>query len=328
MTYDLKQFSPAEKRTIDNILRGFQSGYRAHAYILEGGSAAARMRCALYLTCALTCENPQNGKPCLACPACSAVAEGEHEDVKILTPEEDKEIKVDAVRALRKDAYVLPTRCDYHVYIAAESQKMNLYAQNTLLKILEEPPENTVFFLLAPTKESLLPTVVSRAQAHPLGLSSLAEEQADFDRRFAAFPEADRHAVAKLQRLTDKIELNETALRTYPKAYAVLKQVYFEKNARINEALPTNDKELFFTLCLLAAAARDIAVTKRAVRSSGKKTELFVFSESDPDFQKVVSGIGLKKALDLQDAFTEAAESVREYGNQKAVLTVLYAKIR
>ena len=323
MTYDLQHRSPAEERAIGNILHGFQSGYRAHAYILEGGSAASRMRCALYLASALVCGEPQNGRPCLNCRGCRAVIDGEHDDVKIIVPEDGKDIKVDAVRELRKDAYVLPTQCDYHVYIAAECQKMNAYAQNALLKLLEEPPENTVFFLLAPTKELLLPTVVSRAQAHHLGIASLQEEIADFDTRFAAFDAETRKEAAKLQRFTDKTELSETALRVYPKAKEILSQYYIEKNTRLNEALPTNEAELSFTLCLLAAAARDIAVRKR-----DKDAELFVFSENDPNFQKAFGGMSLKRALELYDAFTEAADSVREYGNRNAVLTVLYTKIR
>lgn len=323
MPYDLQNRGPAEQRAVDNILRGFRSGNRAHAYIIEGGSAAARLRCALYLTCALICTESQNGLPCLACPACRAVCDAEHDDVKILSPEDGKDIKVDVIRALRKDAYVLPTQCDYHVYIVTESQKMNAYAQNALLKILEEPPENTVFFLLTPTKELLLPTVASRAQAHHIGTASLNEETADYDARFPQCDVSDRRAVAKLQRLTDKIELNETAIRAYPKAYDTVKQFYYEKNARINESLPTQEAELSFTLCLLAAAARDIAVRKR-----NKNAELFVFSGDDPAFQKVFGGMSLKKALELYDAFTEAADSVREYGNRNAVLTVLYSKIR
>lgn len=323
MHLDLQSRNPAEERAISNILHGFRCGNRAHAYIIEGGSAASRLRCSLYAACALVCTDPIGGRPCLACGTCRAICDGEHDDVKIIAPENGKDIRVDEVRALRKDAYVLPTQCDYHIYIIAECQKMNAFAQNALLKLLEEPPENTVFFLLTPTKELLLPTVVSRAQAHHVGIASLQEETEDFAVRFPTADAHDRRAVAKLQRLYDKIELNDATIRTYPTAYAVLRKFYVEKNARINEDLPTGEGELSFTLCLLAAAARDIAVRKR-----NKNAELFVFSGDDPEFQKIFGGISLKKALELYEAFTEAAEAVREYGNRNAVLTVLYSKIR
>ena len=47
-------------------------------------------------------------------------------------------------------------------YILLGGYEMNQYAQNALLKVLEEPPKNIVFILLSPSKSIILPTIRSR----------------------------------------------------------------------------------------------------------------------------------------------------------------------
>ncbi|MBI2285212.1 hypothetical protein HYU82_00085 [Candidatus Saccharibacteria bacterium] len=59
------------------------------------------------------------------------------------------------------------------VVLIENSQNLSIEAQNALLKILEEPNEDTMFLLTAPYELSLLPTIVSRCQhiwAHPVTL--------------------------------------------------------------------------------------------------------------------------------------------------------------
>ena len=48
-------------------------------------------------------------------------------------------------------------------------EKMNSQAANSFLKILEEPPKNTYFFLIAENTELVLPTLLSRCQQITLG---------------------------------------------------------------------------------------------------------------------------------------------------------------
>ena len=47
-------------------------------------------------------------------------------------------------------------------YIIIAAREYNIYSQNSLLKILEEPPRNTIFILISPSKSSILPTIRSR----------------------------------------------------------------------------------------------------------------------------------------------------------------------
>lgn len=325
LTFDVDTYTPAEQRVLDIVTHAHQMGNYAHATILEGGSAASRLRCALYIACSHVCEQLKAGKPCLACRQCRKVLENEHTDIKRIVPEEaGKDIKVDAVRSLRKDAYVLPTECEYHIYIFPEAHSMNSSAQNALLKLLEEPPQNTVFLLLTPSKELLLPTVVSRAQAHRLGI---ATEQDEIETMRTRFPKADDQTVrraARLQRMCDNWEWTAAAVDAIPKAYDLVKLCFVDGNTRMNEALAAcSDSELSAILCILALAARDIAV-----QTHTKDGKTVVFEPSDEEMFQKARKMRVKRATEWYDAFSIAAERIREYGNKTVVLNDLYRVLR
>lgn len=66
---------------------------------------------------------------------------------------------VEDAKAVIKEAYIAESS---QKTIALGAKSFNLYAQNALLKILEEPPENIIFIVATPSKSALLPTIRSR----------------------------------------------------------------------------------------------------------------------------------------------------------------------
>ncbi len=139
-----------------------------HACVLESGTAEERMAIAQELAKALMCKSTEH-RPCNACDACQKSASGNHPDIQVVGPENGrKTISVETVRNMRDSAYVLPNEADYKVYIIDPADTMQDYAQNALLKILEEPPAYAVFILLCATKSALLPTVLSRTAVFSL----------------------------------------------------------------------------------------------------------------------------------------------------------------
>lgn len=73
-------------------------------------------------------------------------------------------IKIDQIRALCQALTQKPYETGYRIVIITNAQSMNMESSNGILKALEEPPERTVFLLIAGQKEDLLPTIVSRCQ--------------------------------------------------------------------------------------------------------------------------------------------------------------------
>jgi len=84
------------------------------------------------------------------------------------------EFKIDNAKEAIKEAYI---SSEEKKYILLASKKFNIYAQNSLLKILEEPPKNIVFIIITNSKSSLLPTIKSRLKINKIKDS---KEKIDF----------------------------------------------------------------------------------------------------------------------------------------------------
>jgi len=91
----------------------------------------------------------ERGVPRLGCP-----------DVYI---NEYQEFRIDDARELRERAMLNPVVLSRRIFIIA-CASISTEAQNALLKTLEEPRGNAIFFFLLPSPERLLPTFRSRVQ--------------------------------------------------------------------------------------------------------------------------------------------------------------------
>lgn len=143
------------------VMRFLALGRIPHAILITGEAGTGRHTLADYIAKAAVCSG--NEKPCENCRGCKMAAAHSHPDIIKVTRESGKkEMSVAIIRDVRSDAFIKPHEADYKVYIIEDADTMNKSAQNALLKVLEEPPEYTVFILLARFKASLLPTVISR----------------------------------------------------------------------------------------------------------------------------------------------------------------------
>jgi DNA polymerase-3 subunit delta' len=98
-----------------------------------------------------------------------------HPDVLVIPPDPPQQmIKVDQVRRVIETIYYRPGEAKERVYIFTDSAFMK-EAANSLLKVLEEPPEFATIFLLAENAGELLPTIRSRSMV--VGLKALPAEE-------------------------------------------------------------------------------------------------------------------------------------------------------
>ncbi len=115
------------------------------------------------LMAAVICQgvNP----PCGNCSACHLFTQGLHPDIDYVTQEkQDSAIKIEQIRTLQQSVYQTPKRGQHRFILIAAADKMNVFAANALLKILEEPPAHTLFILIAEQVSSLPATILSRCQ--------------------------------------------------------------------------------------------------------------------------------------------------------------------
>src|ERR1700676_2074706 len=182
-----------------------------HAVVLAGGQGSGKYTLALMLAQALNCLSPTTaeGLPdfCGKCANCTRIAQAAdldarfaeavearenlrdtdkketrlfvqtHPDVLVIPPDPPQMmIKVDQVRRVIGSIYFRPAEAKERVYIFTESRFMK-EAANSLLKILEEPPDYATIFLLADNPGELLPTIRSRSML--TSLCTLSIEQVE-----------------------------------------------------------------------------------------------------------------------------------------------------
>lgn len=152
------------------------AGNPPRSLLLEGGTVEERLALARFWAARLMCR--ETSPPCGQCRICQQVAEDASRDLFLLNGAEGA-ITIDTVREVRAVLGDPPAGRGPRVIILAEAQALGDGAANALLKSLEEPMPGNVFVLLAPSREILLPTLVSRSFVLTLGWPRGDRENSD-----------------------------------------------------------------------------------------------------------------------------------------------------
>ncbi len=156
------------ERVKDVLLRSVLEERVGHAYVFEGPNGVGRQSAAKAFAQLLLCERPTKDGACGECKSCRMCETESHPDVRIISNQlynsskKSNDILVDTVRGMKNEIYIKPYLSDRKIYIVPRADTMNVYAQNSLLKVLEEPPEYCCIILLAENSDLFLPTVLSR----------------------------------------------------------------------------------------------------------------------------------------------------------------------
>jgi len=203
-----------------------------HAIVLSGPQGSGKYTLALMLAQALNCLalSKNDGLPdfCGKCANCTRIAQSAdldarfaeavearenlretdkketrifvqtHPDVLIVPPDPPQMmIKVDQVRRVIETIYYRPADGRERVYIFTDSAFMK-EAANSLLKVLEEPPEFATIFLLTENPGELLPTIRSRSMVFTLEALSAEEVERDLAEHRPEWKPPQRALVARL----------------------------------------------------------------------------------------------------------------------------------
>jgi DNA polymerase-3 subunit delta' len=164
----------------ERLSRLVRNGRLPNALLFAGPDGIGKKRFALELARLLVCTGREATDACGACGACSRARDfvvpeltrGEdseqvfftqHPDIGIVVPYK-RSLRVNAIRALEREAYFRPYEADSRIFIVEDAEKMADPAANALLKTLEEPPATTHLILIASREDTLLPTIRSRCQ--------------------------------------------------------------------------------------------------------------------------------------------------------------------
>lgn len=181
-------------------------GRLPHAILFHGAEGIGKTIFAEQFAQSLLCEKPVvDGYACGVCDSCGWFAQYNHPDYRRVRPEildgEDavdgdsgdngeagngkktaksaktpsKEIKIDQIRALSGLMNISTHRQGQRVVLLYPAEMLNTAAANALLKMLEEPPQDTVFLLSSNNLNRLLPTILSRCRKFAMPLPSAAD---------------------------------------------------------------------------------------------------------------------------------------------------------
>lgn len=146
----------------------------AHAYLIDDPAGEGSQGFVRALASTILCEQTQLGG-CSSCSSCQLQSAGSHSDLLWVMPEDSKQIKIEQIRSVIEWSHQTPQQGRAKVLVLDPADRMNVYATNSLLKLLEEPAPNTYLFLISTSPARLLPTIRSRCQR--LNLSTPTDEE-------------------------------------------------------------------------------------------------------------------------------------------------------
>src|SRR5580658_769018 len=220
-------------QTVTHLRESIRAERFPHSLILAGPRGAGKYTLALMLARAFNCLNPteSDGLPdyCGVCSNCTRIGDAAnleervaeavdtrdglretdkretriliqtHPDVLIVPPDPPQLlIKIAQVRQVIHVAYYRPpVECKRTFTIFTSSAFMR-EAANSLLKVLEEPPEHTSLILLTENPQELLPTIRSRAVVHRLGALAASDLESLLALRRPELKAQDRALASRL----------------------------------------------------------------------------------------------------------------------------------
>lgn len=140
---------------LERLTKAYQSNKLSHAYLFEGDDGQSMQQVAIDFTKLILCDQDNQ---------CQLKVETfNHPDFMYISSEETT-IKKDQVEQLVHHMNQLPIEGNYKVYIIESFEKLTVQGENSILKFLEEPPDNTIAILLTTKPEQILDTIHSRCQ--------------------------------------------------------------------------------------------------------------------------------------------------------------------
>jgi DNA polymerase-3 subunit delta' len=220
-------------QTVTHLRESMRAGRFPHSLILAGPRGAGKYTLALMLAKAFDCLNPteSDGLPdfCGICSNCTRIGDSAnlealvaeaveardglretdkretriliqtHPDVLIVPPDPPQlQIKIGQVRQVIHVAYYRPPVEAKRTFSIFTSSAFMREAANSLLKLLEEPPEHSSLILLTENPQEMMPTIRSRAMIHRLGAIPASDLESLLAQRRPEFKPADRALAARL----------------------------------------------------------------------------------------------------------------------------------
>ena len=317
---------------------------RPHALLFYGPAGIGKCLLAKEFARAFLCLGPiQDAKPCGHCESCRLLnfetGNFAHPDYLYFDPMTDEEqekkktkiISVSQIRSLIRQSAFGPTLSKHKVCIINEADTMNTEAANSLLKLLEEPPDKWFFILVAASVSRLLPTILSRViQVRFTPLSVQETKNALLKKEI---PEAEADLLAHLSdgslgqalRFREEriLDFRNAALKYVAEFPLQAPMTYLLNEDYFSDIIPAagGNEQLQQFAAMTVSLLRDLLIVK-----SGLPDQVFN-TDALPHLQKIVKKWDARGLHLATEAAQEAAAAAVRRANTKSVLDNMTFKI-
>ncbi len=288
-------------------------------YIFSGPEGVGKKLVAQFIAQKLNCLSDAAG-PCGSCPSCLKIKKSEHPDVHFLGSL-DEAVKIDDIRNLQRQANLKPYEGKMKVFIIDNAHKLNLESANSLLKILEEAPPQSLIILITHQGQKILKTIVSRCKMikfSPLGRGVLETVLV----KNYALPKDFAHFLAFYTegRLGLALRLKDSDIFAQQNR---LFDAFVLSSRPLDPSLSGQTKEnLQGFLSILASWFRDIYLLK-----AGVQAQEIIHSDRQNDLLKLTLKFSFKQLDEIMNTISESALYLENNINSKLILHNLGAQL-
>jgi DNA polymerase-3 subunit delta' len=157
---DLKMVVQNQNKIFEMLKNSYKNDRLSHAYLFYGDNGVGKKEMAYALACIINCDDA-----CLECDTCKSIIEGNHMNVEYIGIEENKTmISKDQITSLQDDFSKTSLVDGTRIYIVDGIDTASNQAQNSLLKFIEEPINNTptIGIFIATELSNVVSTIISR----------------------------------------------------------------------------------------------------------------------------------------------------------------------
>lgn len=201
------------------IEKDISSGNLAHAYLLAGPNSVGKNTVAKKIAGILQCENDF----CHNCNACLQVEKGCHVDT-VVFEDDGESIKIETVRKIL-ERLSMTRQSQYKVLLIQSLERMTTEAANSFLKMLEEPPERTIFIMTTDNIRLILPTILSRVRV--VKFNSVSQSYLK-EKLISMYPESEAETLETVTMLSLGKTGKAVHLMEHPESLAEYLKIYHD----------------------------------------------------------------------------------------------------
>ncbi len=248
------------------IKNAWENKRLASSYLFFGPAGTGRLFMARSLAKTVNCQ-ARSFPPCLVCPSCRKIENNNHPDVHYLQKENSSFIRIEQIHQMQREINLSPFEGGHKVFVILNAEDLTPEAENCLLKILEEPPADSLIILIASDLAHIFPTIISRCQkirfnpTDPREAEIILNRDYNLDKplsHFLAFVFEGR--LGEALKFKDRNILNEKN--------RIIRQFITSPDSLFNKFNLRDKEQLNFILKILISCVRDIYLLKSGADES------------------------------------------------------------